>query len=317
METVLVTGGAGFIGSHLIERLLARGDRPVCVDNFDPYYPAEIKRRNIEHIAADERFALIECDIRDKEALGRVFHDYELDSIVHLAARAGVRASISDPQLYQDVNIGGTINLLELAKEHAIKSFIFGSSSSVYGVSDEVPFRDDGSLSPPISPYAASKQAGELFCHTYHHLYNIPIICLRFFTVYGPRQRPDMAIHKFTRLIDRGEEIPLYGDGSSQRDYTYISDIIEGTVAALDCKLDFDVINLGNSQTTELKRVVSLIEKYLGKQARVRQLPVQPGDVPVTCADISKAKRLLGYRPTVKIEEGIESFIQWHSRQGH
>lgn len=315
METILVTGGAGFIGSHLLERLLGRGDRIICIDNFDPYYPPEVKRRNIEHIINDKNLELIESDIRNKEELGRVFNVHTIDSIVHLAARAGVRASISDPHLYQDVNIGGTLNLLELAREHGIENFVFGSSSSVYGGSDRIPFHEDDSLTPPLSPYAATKQAGELFCHTYHHLYSIPVTCLRFFTVYGPRQRPDMAIHKFTSLIDRGEEIPLYGDGSSQRDYTYISDIIEGIVSAVDKKLDFGIINLGESQTTRLTRLISLCEENLGKKAKVKKLPDQPGDVPITFADISKAKTLLGYDPQVNIEDGIALFVQWHRKQ--
>jgi len=316
MENILVTGGAGFIGSHLVERLLARGDRCICVDNFDPFYPPEIKRKNIECILTNERFELVECDIRSKHDLGKIFHTHEIDSVIHLAARAGVRPSISDPLLYQDVNVRGTINLLELSKEYGIKNFIFGSSSSVYGASDKIPFREGDSLPQPISPYGASKQAGELFCYTYHHLYHIPITCLRFFTVYGPRQRPDMAVHKFTGLVDRREEIPLYGNGSSQRDYTYISDIIEGIISALDRKLSFEIINLGDSDTTDLRRLVSLIEENLGKKAQVRELPVQPGDVPITCADISKARRLLRYSPKVKIEEGIETFIQWYRNRG-
>jgi len=315
METVLVTGGAGFIGSHLLERLLSRGERLICVDNFDPYYSPDIKRRNIEHIIHDRNLELIECDIRDKEKLGKIFRDHRIDSIVHLAARAGVRASISEPHVYQDVNIGGTINLLELAKDYSIKNFVFGSSSSVYGASDRIPFHEDDSLTPPLSPYAATKQAGEMFCHTYRHLYNIHITCLRFFTVYGPRQRPDMAIHKFTSLIDRGEEIPLYGDGSSQRDYTYISDIIDGVVSALDKNLDFGIINLGESQITRLTRLISLIEENLGKKAKIRKLPDQPGDVPVTFADISKAGTLLGYSPRVNIDDGIESFVKWYRKQ--
>jgi len=317
VETILVTGGAGFIGSHLVERLLARGNGVICVDNFDPFYPPEIKRRNIECILTNERFELVECDIRSKDDLGKIFYTHGIDNVIHLAARAGVRPSISDPLLYQDVNVRGTINLLELSKEYGIKNFIFGSSSSVYGASDKIPFREGDSLHQPISPYAASKKAGELFCYTYHYLYHIPMTCLRFFTVYGPRQRPDMAIRKFTELIDQGEEIPLYGDGSSQRDYTYITDIIDGIISALDRKFDFEIINLGDSETTELRYLVSLIEENLGKKAKVRELPMQPGDVLTTCADISKARRLLGYSPKVKIEEGIETFVRWYRNWGH
>ena len=317
METILVTGGAGFIGSHLVERLLARGNRVICVDNFAPFYPPEVKRRNIERLLTNERFELVECDIRSEDDLGKIFYTHEIDSVIHLAARVGVRPSISDPLLYQDVNIRGTLNLLELSREKGIKNFVFGASSSVYGASEQIPFREDDSLTRAISPYAASKQAGELFCHTYHHLYHIPVTCLRFFTVYGPRQRPDMAIHKFTRLIDKGEEIPIYGNGSSKRDYTYISDIVDGVISALDNELGFEIINLGDSDTTDLRRLVYLIEENLGKKAKVRELPVQPGDVPTTCADISKARRLLGYGPKVKIEEGIETFIRWYRNWGY
>ncbi len=313
---ILITGGAGFIGSHLSERLLALGASVICVDNFDPFYPPELKRRNIECIRANERFELVECDVRSKDDLRKIFHTQKVDNIIHLAAKAGVRPSISDPSSYQDVNIGGTINLLELSKEYGIKSFIFASSSSVYGASEKTPFKEDDNLYQPISPYAASKQAGELFCYTYHYLYRIPVICLRFFTVYGPRQRPDMAIHKFTKLIDRGEEIQLYGDGSSQRDYTYISDIVNGVISVLDREFGFEIINLGDSETTELKRLVSLIEENLGKKAKVKTLQAQPGDVPVTCADISKARKLLGYSPSVRIEQGIKKFVQWYQNRG-
>jgi len=317
VETILVTGGAGFIGSQLVERLLARDNGVVCVDNFDSFYPPEIKRRNIERALTNKCFKLVECDIRSKEDLGKIFCTHEIDNIIHLAARAGVRPSISDPLLYQDVNVRGTINLLELSKEYGIKNFVFGSSSSVYGASDKIPFKEGDGLLQPISPYAASKQAGELFCYTYHYLYHIPMTCLRFFTVYGPRQRPEMAIHKFTRLVDRGEEITLYGDGSSQRDYTYIGDIIEGIISALDKKLNFEIINLGDSETTDLRRLVSLIEENLGKKAKVSELPVQPGDVPTTCADISKARRLLSYNPKVRIEEGINNFVRWYRNCGY
>lgn len=317
MESILVTGGAGFIGSHLAERLLVRGHRVICVDNFDQFYPPEVKRKNVKQCQANERFELVECDIRSKEQLAKVFATEQIKSVIHLAARAGVRPSISNPLLYQDVNVGGTINLLELSREYGIKNFIFGSSSSVYGARQKIPFRENEDHIQPISPYAASKQACELFCYTYHHLYNIHVTCLRFFTVYGPRQRPDMAIHRFTKQIDRGEEILLYGDGSSKRDYTYITDIIDGIIAALDRELDFEIINLGDSETIELRGLVSLIENNLCKKARVRHLSTQPGDVPITCADISKAKTLLGYSPKVRIQQGIETFVQWYWNGGH
>ena len=317
VQSVLVTGGAGFIGSHLIDRLIQLDRNVICLDNFDPFYPAEVKRKNIARHMGKRNFQLVEADIRSKADMQSLFKNRTIDGVVHLAARPGVRPSIEDPLLYEDVNIKGTLNLLEACKEFQFRSFVFGSSSSVYGLQDEVPFKEDRHSSKPISPYAATKQAGELLCHLYHHLYHMRVTCLRFFTVYGPRQRPDMAIHKFTRLIDRGEEIPCYGDGSSQRDYTYISDIIEGIISALDRKLDFEIINLGDSETTELRCIVSLIEGNLGKRAKVRELPVQPGDVPITCADISKAKKLLNYDPKVRIEEGISNFVQWYQNRGH
>lgn len=315
MESILVTGGAGFIGSHLCERLLSQGWFVVCLDNFDPYYPPEVKRKNIARALKNKRFYLDECDIRDKERMSGLFSSRKFDAVVHLAARAGVRPSIQDPHIYQDVNIGGTINLLELCREYDVKRFIFGSSSSVYGDNSDVPFKESASLMKPVSPYAASKQACELFCYTYHHLYDIRTACLRFFTVYGPRQRPDMAIHKFTRLISSGNRVELYGDGSSRRDYTYIDDIIDGVQAAVDKNLAFEIINLGGSRTTELRQLVSLIEKSTGKKARTIKSPDQPGDVPVTYADVSKAKKLLGYKPKVKIEDGIPLFVKWYKGQ--
>lgn len=316
MESILVTGGAGFIGSHLCERLLSQGRSVACLDNFDPYYSPDVKRNNIAASLRNKRFRLDECDIRDREKLSGLFSSRRFDAVVHLAARAGVRPSIKDPHVYQDVNIGGTINLLELCREHGVKRFIFGSSSSVYGDCEKVPFSEADVLMKPVSPYAASKQSCELFCYTYHHLYDISITCLRFFTVYGPRQRPDMAIHKFTRLIDGGKQIEIYGDGTSRRDYTYIDDIIDGVQAAIDKNLPFEIINLGESQTTELNRLVSLIEQSLGKKAKIKRLPMQAGDVPVTYADISKAKKLLGYKPRVKVEDGIPLFVKWYKATG-
>ena len=309
----LVTGGAGFIGSHLVDRLLENGDKVICIDNFNHYYSPEIKRQNInKHLSNEDNFSLIEADIRNRKDLEKIFRANNIDKILHLSARAGVRPSISDPLLYEDVNVKGTLNLLELSKEHGIEDFIFGSSSSVYGNNEKIPFSEGDGVNRPISPYAASKRSCELFCYTYSHLYNIPISCLRFFTVYGPRQRPEMAINKFTRLIHQGKEIPMYGDGSSKRDYTYISDIIDGIVSALDKKFDFEIFNFGNSKTVELRYLISLIEKNLGKRAKIRQFPDQPGDVPITYADISKAKKLLGYNPKVRIEEGIKKFVEWY-----
>ena len=312
-ENVLVTGGAGFIGSHFIERLLMAGNQVICVDNFDPYYPPEVKRRNVEELQKNGLFRLEECDIRDKSAIERIFRAYRIDSIVHLAARAGVRPSIAQPVLYHDVNILGTLQLLEQCREHDIRNFVFASSSSVYGVKDRIPFREDEKLSRPVSPYAASKLSGELICYTYHTLYHIPVSCLRFFTVYGPRQRPDMAIHKFIRLIDNEKEVNLFGDGSSKRDYTYVDDIVDGILAALENPSGYDIFNLGNSDTVELTHLIAVIENQLGKKANIRYLPSQPGDVPITCADITKAGRILDYHPKVKIEEGIENTVRWYS----
>jgi len=311
-QVILITGGAGFIGSHLVERLLSEGHEVICLDNFDSFYASEIKRANLRLAENNPRFTLIEGDIRNPESLKKLFEQHQIEKVVHLAARAGVRPSIAQPQLYEDVNIKGTINLLEVCKEFSIGQFIFGSSSSVYGTNSKVPFSEDDKIEMPISPYAASKRAGELFCYTYHHLYNIPMTCLRFFTVYGPRQRPEMAIHKFTRLIDEGKEIPMFGDGTSQRDYTYVSDIIDGITNALGKPFEFEIFNLGESCTVELKYLISFIEDSLGKAAKIKKLPPQPGDVPITFADINKARALLGYNPKVSIEAGIQQFIAWY-----
>ena len=311
---VLVTGGAGFIGSHLCQRLLQEGYKVVCLDNFDPYYDPAIKRRNLEEIKATKGakgFESVKGDIRDKALLDDIFRRSSVDLIIHLAARAGVRPSIQQPLLYEEVNVAGTLNLLEACREFGIRDFIFGSSSSVYGTNSKIPFAEDDPLEAMISPYAVTKRAGEIFCYAYHHLYGLNISCLRFFTVYGPRQRPEMAIHKFARLIDEGEKIPLYGDGTSRRDYTYIDDIIDGIMGAMRNLKGYDIFNLGESQTTPLRKLISLIEEALGKKAIVEELPDQPGDVPVTYADITKARRLLGYAPRVNIEEGVERFARW------
>jgi len=314
--TVLVTGGAGFIGSHLLDRLLELRpeERLVCLDNFDEYYSAAAKRGNLEAALASGRVELIEGDIRDAALCQKVMERFEVSRVVHLAARAGVRPSIEQPALYEEVNCGGTVNLLEAARRAGVERFVFGSSSSVYGVNSKVPFSEDDPVGRPISPYAATKRAGELLCHVYHHLYGLSVACLRFFTVYGPRQRPDLAISKFTRLIDQGQRLPVYGDGTSRRDYTYCLDVVEGIVAALERPLGFEIINLGNGTPVELRRLVSLIEEALGRRARIQSLPEQPGDVPVTYADISKARRLLGYEPRYPIERGIAEFVEWYRR---
>lgn len=311
METVLITGGAGFIGSHLSERLLSEGRRVICLDNFDTFYDPRIKRENLSLSLKDDRFTLIEGDIRDLALLMRIFGRRKIDAVVHIAARAGVRPSIKEPILYYDVNVHGTMNLLEMAKEYPVKKFIFASSSSVYGENKKIPFSEEDNVDNPISPYAATKKAGELICYTYHHLYQIPVTCLRFFTVYGPRQRPDLAIHKFTRLIYEGKAVPVYGDGSSKRDYTYIDDIIDGVAASLRTELSYEIINLGESKTIGLLEMVSLLEERLQKKASIEWLPVQPGDVPITCANIAKARKLLGYNPRTDIVEGIGRFVEW------
>lgn len=306
--SILVTGGAGFIGSHLVQRLLSDGKEVVVIDNFNDYYSPKIKRDNIKEFLKNPKFRLVEKDIRDD--LEEVFQKYSIEQIVHLAARAGVRASLENPQLYNEVNVLGTVNLLECCKKFGINKFIFGSSSSVYGVTSKIPFTEDDPLEHPISPYAVTKIAGEQLCGIYYECYGIHITCLRFFTVYGPRQRPEMAIHKFVRLIKKDQKLPFYGDGTSGRDYTYITDIIQGIVSAMDKDFGFEIINLGDSRVVKLKDLVNLIEKELGKKAKLNRLPPQPGDVPITYADIGKAKRVLGYEPTVDIKDGISRFVK-------
>ncbi|MEK6279740.1 MAG: GDP-mannose 4,6-dehydratase [Acidobacteriota bacterium] len=321
MKKILITGGAGFIGSHLVDSLLSKGEWEVSVvDDFNDFYDPSIKRANVNRHKENKNYHLFEADIRDKEALGQVFKESEFDCIVHLAARAGVRPSLQQPLLYSQTNVDGTVNLLEQAREHSIKQFVFGSSSSVYGINAKVPFSEDDPMRQPISPYAATKAAGELLCHTYTHLYGFRCVCLRFFTVYGPRQRPDLAIHKFARLLSQGKPIPLFGDGSTRRDYTYVDDTLSGVRAAIDyvgeeSASDFEVINLGESRTVELRELVALLEKELGVEAKIDRQPLQPGDVPQTYADISKARRLLGYDPQTQIEVGIRRFVEWYRGQ--
>ncbi|HLF83567.1 MAG TPA: NAD-dependent epimerase/dehydratase family protein, partial [Blastocatellia bacterium] len=290
MNNILVTGGAGFIGSHLVDRLLGDGGaRVTVVDNFNDFYDPAIKRANVAaHLERDD-FELVEGDIADSRAMNDLFARAGFDCVVHLAARAGVRPSLEDPLAYEDSNVRGTFILLEAARRNRVPKFIFGSSSSVYGVNSKVPFSEDDPIAHPISPYAATKIAAEAACHVYSHLYDLRVVCLRLFTVYGARQRPDLAIHKFARLISQGQPIPIFGDGSTQRDYTYIDDVIAGVVAAMRYdQSQFEVINLGESQTVELRRLVELLEQALGKQAIIDNRPLQPGDVPVTFADIRK-----------------------------
>src|SRR5436853_5670412 len=322
MKNILITGGAGFIGSHLVDYLMSdaardafnlqEAPRVTVVDNFNDFYDPAVKRANIERHLECNRFELIVADITDAAAMNELFARRRFDVVVHLAARAGVRPSLIDPLAYEATNVRGTYVLLEAARQNGVRQFVFGSSSSVYGINARVPFSEDDPISRPISPYAATKIAGEAACHVYSHLYAMRTVCLRFFTVYGARQRPDLAIYKFARLIDAGGAIPLFGDGRTRRDYTYIDDIIAGVVAALRYEAsDFEIINLGESTTVELRRPVELLEQALGKRAIVEHQPAQPGDVPVTFANIDKARRLLGYHPQTKIDAGIERFVAW------
>jgi UDP-glucuronate 4-epimerase len=318
-KKILVTGGAGFIGSHLVDRLLVESAAHVTVvDNFNEFYDPAIKRANVSAHLQRADFELIEADVADERAMSDLFARARFDCVVHLAARAGVRPSLEDPLAYEETNVRGTYTLLENARRNRVPQFIFGSSSSVYGVNSRVPFSEEDPIATPISPYAATKIAGESACHVYSHLYDLRVVCLRFFTVYGARQRPDLAIHKFARLISQGKPIPIYGDGSTQRDYTYIDDIVAGVVAAMNYDQSrFEVINLGESQTVELRRLVELLESALGKRAMIDHLPLQPGDVPVTFADVGKARRLLAYEPRTTIEAGIDRFVDWFNTQQH
>jgi UDP-glucuronate 4-epimerase len=310
---ILVTGGAGFIGSHLVEKLLTTGHEVSILDDFNDFYDPQIKQANIQAVAAD--IGIHRVDLRDSVAVNTLFHREKFDVIAHLAARAGVRPSIRQPQLYYDTNVTGTLHLLEAARLTGIERFIFASSSSVYGSSKKVPFSEDLHLTQTISPYAATKIAGEFLCSTYSHLYGMRVVALRFFTVYGARQRPDLAIHQFTKRIHAGEPIDQYGDGTTRRDYTYIDDTIQGVMAALayDGPL-FDLFNLGESETIQLKDLIAGIEEAVGRKATINLLPEQPGDMPVTCADISKAKRLLGYNPATPLSAGLPKFVDWFLR---
>ncbi|OHB59551.1 MAG: epimerase [Planctomycetes bacterium RBG_13_46_10] len=310
----LVTGAAGFIGSHLCERLLAQNWEVVGVDNFDEFYDKKIKRHNIEGCLKNKIFHLIEADIRDSAAIDKAIGG-DIEIIVHLAARAGVRPSIENPSLYTDVNVNGTMVLLEAAKKYNIRKFIFGSSSSVYGNNKKVPFSESDNVDFPISPYAATKKAGELICHAYHHLYGMDITCLRYFTVYGPRQRPDLAIHKFAKLIEKGKPIQIYGDGTMMRDFTYIDDIIDGTVAAMERCFGFNIYNIGHSHPITVNDLIAEIEKALGKKAVKEYLPPQPGDVERTYADVTKAAKDLDYNPSTTIQTGIAKFVAWLKKQ--
>lgn len=307
----LVTGGAGFIGSHICRRLLSLGHAITLIDDFNDYYDPAVKRANVAALGGAAK--VVEGDIRDREQIQKLFAEGGFETVIHIAARAGVRPSVKDPQLYIDTNITGTHHLLEASRQHAVSRFVFASSSSVYGLSKTVPFSEDLPLPQTLSPYAATKLAGEHLCGNYAHLFGMRVVCLRFFTVYGPGQRPDLAIHKFTDAIHKGLPIPQYGDGSTRRDYTYIDDIIQGVLGALQYNGPlFDIFNLGENQTITLSDLIREIEKGLGKSAIIERLPDQQGDMPLTSADITKARALLGYHPQTKIAEGIPKFIEWY-----
>ncbi|HWF20068.1 MAG TPA: SDR family NAD(P)-dependent oxidoreductase [Verrucomicrobiae bacterium] len=311
----LVTGGAGFIGSHVCERLLQGGHAVWTLDDLNSFYNPAIKERNIAEIQAlGKPFTFIKADVCDAAAINKLFAGVKFDQIIHLAARAGVRPSLEDPALYQQVNVGGTVNLLEAARCQGVKKILIASSSSVYGVNEKVPFAESDPVFSAISPYAATKLACESLGHVYHHIYGMDVAMLRFFTVYGPRQRPDLAIHKFASLINAGKPIPVFGDGSTARDYTYITDIVDGVMACTERQFGFEIFNLGESQTVTLNRLIELLEQSLGRKAIIQRLPPQPGDVPITFADISKSRQKLGYAPKVKIEQGIPLFIQWFKK---
>ena len=308
---ILVTGGAGFIGSHTCDALLKKNERVICLDNFNDYYPPEKKRKNIERNLASKNFILAETDITDGKSLEKVFgENKDISAIVHLAARAAARPSLDNPLLYAEVNILGTINLLELARKHGVKTFIFSSSSSVYGANKKMPFSEADITESQESPYAITKKTGEMLCKFYSETYGLNITCLRFFTVYGPRGRPDMAPYRFTEAIDKGHPVNMYGDGNSKRDYTYVDDVVRGILLSVEKSRKFEIINLGNGNPVELKRFISLIEKLLSKKAKIAKKQMPKGDVVATHADISKAGKILGYVPQTTIEEGLKKFIR-------
>ena len=313
-EPILVTGGAGFIGSHLVDVLLREGRQTVVLDDFNDFYNPAVKRANIAGHLRHPKYTLVEGDICDTDLVGRLFEKYPFAMVVHLAARAGVRPSLKEPLLYERVNGIGTLNLLEASRRRGVERFILASSSSVYGARSRALFSEEDAVGAPISPYAATKRANELMGFTYHHLYGMRVTCLRFFTVYGPRQRPEMAIHKFTRLIHAGSRVPVFGDGGARRDFTHIQDILQGVVRAMERSWPYEIINLGESHTIDLLGLIRLIERVLGKKAELEFRPAEPGDVPLTCADITKAHRLLDYDPKVPIDEGIPDFVDWYVR---
>ncbi len=314
----LVTGGAGFIGSHVCERLLQSGHAVWTLDDLNPFYSPSIKEQNLRQIESlGKPFTFIRGDLADVALLDSLFKKARFDQIIHLAARAGVRPSLEEPALFQRVNVEGTVNVLEAARRHGVKKILMASSSSVYGVNQKVPFCEGDPIFSAISPYAASKVACESLGHVYHHLYGMDVAMLRFFTVYGPRQRPDLAIHKFARLIAVGKPIPVFGDGSTSRDYTFVSDIVDGVMACAQKQFGCEIFNLGDSRTVTLNRLIELLEQALGRKAVIERLPAQAGDVPLTYADISKSRTQLGYSPKIKIEEGIPLFVEWFKKHGN
>lgn len=322
-----ITGGAGFIGSHLSEELIRQGHDVITLDNFNDYYDPELKNKNINLVKQSAKknncsYLIYKGDVRDKDLIDRIFIENEIDGVVALAANAGVRPSIENPLYYVDVNLVGLTNLLEVMKDNNCKSLVFVSSSSVYGNNKKVPFSEKDAVDNPISPYAATKKAGELLCHTYHALFNMNITCLRYFTVYGPRQRPDLAINKFTRLMLENQPIPMFGDGTTARDYTFVSDIVDGTIKALNYVMQknkhiYDVFNLGGSHPISLKTLIAIIAKEVGKEPIINKLPMQAGDVNITYSDYSHANEILDYNPKVRIEEGIHSFVEWYKKENY
>jgi len=315
LGTVLVTGGAGFIGSHLCDRLLNEGHEVLCLDNFNDFYDPAIKERNIAQARKHPNFTLVTGDILDRELLDQIFLQYKPEKIVHLAAMAGVRPSLASPMQYVDIDIKGTVTLLEAVRRHGVKQFIFGSSSSVYGARNDGPFSEEDATDVQVSPYATAKKAGELYCRTYANLYSIPTTVLRFFTVYGPRQRPEMAIHRFAKLMLIGEMVSMFGDGTSARDYTFIEDVVDGIIAAVERPFPFEIINLGSGRTVQLTEMVNTLSGVLGIEPRIDRLPEQLGDVPLTHADVSKAKELLGYEARTGFQEGIQRFVEWMKQE--
>lgn len=311
---IVITGVAGFIGSHLGEKLISLGHEVIGIDNFDPFYPQKFKESNLAVLRTSDKFSFYEADIRNKQSIKDIFNADKIDLVVHLAAKAGVRPSIEQITEYYEVNIDGTVNLLECMREANVTKLVFASSSSVYGNNEKTPFSETDFVDNPISPYAATKKSGELLCHVYYSLYKFDINCLRFFTVFGPRQRPDLAIHKFTRLIDQGKEVPFFGDGSTSRDYTYVDDIVSGILCAINNLKGFNVYNLGESRVIKLDELILSIEKALNKKAKLNKQPLQPGDVQKTFADISKAKEEIGYNPQYDFETGIKQFVDWYKK---